>query len=97
MATFLPFIKDQTAFAPEAVRTMSVAFDEVCQTLGVNGNERAREIIAVRVIELTQRGERDANRLRDRVLHEANGGGSSPRDPIASIKITRSWRALKQS
>ena len=73
MSTILPFQQDQSAFAPEPVQAMSVAFDEVCQALRLKDDERARETIATRIINLAQRGEHDANRLRDRVLREATG------------------------
>ena len=63
-------------FEPEATQAMSVAFDEVCQALKLNGDARAREAIAVRIIELARRGERDPNRLRERVLQDANGGAA---------------------
>ena len=80
-----PFLRDQTAFEPESTRAMSVAFEDVCRVLKLDGDARAREAIAVRIIELARRGERDPERLRDRVLREANGGktdtGSSPTRP----------------
>ena len=88
MPAILPFLPDQSAFAPEAVRVMSEALDEVCQGLGVNRDNRARETIAVRIIELAQRGQLDVSRLRDRVLREANGG-SEPADPV------QRWRAVR--
>lgn len=74
MATILPFLPAEPAFDPEALRVMSMAFDDVCRALELNGDSRAREIVAVRVIELARRGERDAGILRDRVLRDANGG-----------------------
>ena len=40
----------------------------------INGNATAREVIAIRIIELTKRGERDHTLLRDRLRAEANGG-----------------------
>ncbi len=50
---------------------MSAALEEVCRALNVNGDVKAKETLAVRIIELARRGERDAGRLRDRVLREA--------------------------
>jgi len=52
---------------------MSMALDDVCERLGVNGNIGAKEVLATRIIELTARGERRPTRLRDRLLKEANG------------------------
>ncbi len=75
MGAILPFLKDRAVFEPEITHAMSVAFDEVCQALNLTaGLEREREVIAVRIIELARRGEHDPQRLRDRLLHEANGG-----------------------
>jgi hypothetical protein len=76
MATIIPFLSGQSAFEPEVTHAMSVAFDEVCQALKVGGDARAREAIAVRIIELARCGERDFERLRDRLLRGANGGRS---------------------
>ena len=81
MSTILLFQRDQSAFAPESVQAMSVAFDEVCQALRLNNDFSAKETIAVRIIDLAREGEHDANHLRDRVLREANGG-SQPPEPI---------------
>jgi hypothetical protein len=53
---------------------MSMAYEDICEALHINGDARAREAIAVRVIELARRGERSPANLRDRVLGEANGG-----------------------
>jgi CO/xanthine dehydrogenase Mo-binding subunit len=61
-------------FEPEATNAMSMAFDEVCRALGIAVESvRERETIAVRIVELARRGERDAIRLRERVLREAAG------------------------
>lgn len=76
MANIIRFLRDQSAFGPEATHAMSVAFDEVCQALKVGDDTRAGEAIAVRIIELARCGERDSERLRDRVLWDANGGRS---------------------
>ena len=74
MATIIPFLQDD-AFDPDALRAMSTALEEVCRKLQVNGDQRAREVMAVRIIELARRGERDPERLSDRVLREA---GATP-------------------
>jgi hypothetical protein len=74
MPAILPFLKDQSVFDPEATHAMSVAFEDVCRALKLNGDARARETVALRIIELARRGERDPERLRARVLREANRG-----------------------
>ena len=72
MGAILPF--SAGAFEPNDIQAMSLAYDEVCSALHINGDIRARETIAERVIELARRGERSPTVLRDRVLAEAHGG-----------------------
>ena len=68
------FLKDHSAFDPRDIEAMSMALEDTCKALNVNGDARAREVIATRIIELARRGERSPTKLRDRVLAEANGG-----------------------
>jgi hypothetical protein len=64
------------AFDSDAVRAMSVAFDEICEELHLPQCARwEREIIATRVVELARRGLLDRRALRDRVLTEAEHRG----------------------
>jgi hypothetical protein len=77
MPSILPFLRDQSVFEPEVTQAMSVAFEEVCQALQLDGDVRARNVIAVRIIELARRGEHDPERLRESVLRDANGGRAS--------------------
>ena len=54
---------------------MSTAFDEACRALKLpDGAKRERETVAVRIIELARRGERNSERLCERVLREAGAG-----------------------
>jgi hypothetical protein len=77
MATIIPFLNG-SAFAPTDLTAMSKAFDDVCKALDVpNTDRRAREVVAVRIIELATRGERSPIRLRDTVLREANADGQT--------------------
>lgn len=72
MATILPFLREQSVFDPETIQTMSAALDKACRGLKLTDeNVREREVVAVRIIELARRGERDAARLCARVLKEA--------------------------
>jgi hypothetical protein len=75
MTTIIPFLQED-AFDPDALRAMSTALEEVSRTLQLDGDPRAREVIAVRIVELARRGERDPERLRDRVLQEAGAAPS---------------------
>jgi len=68
------FIPQNAVFEPTDIRAMSMALDDVCAALGLNGDVTARHVVASRIIELAQRGERSPTKLRDRLLAEANGG-----------------------
>jgi hypothetical protein len=70
MMKMMPFLQDD-AFGPDALRAMSTALEEVCRMLKVDRDQDAREVMAVRIIELARRGECDPQRLRSRVLREA--------------------------
>jgi hypothetical protein len=74
MATIAPFLQRDTVFGPKEITAMSMALDDVCKELEIPGDCTAREIIAIRIIELARRGERSPTKLRDRLLVEANGG-----------------------
>jgi hypothetical protein len=80
MATIIPFLQND-AFDPDALHAMSTALEEVCRKLQLHGDQRAREAMALRIIELARRGELDAERLSDRVLREA--GATLPALPPA--------------
>ena len=72
MASILPFLRtDKNVFDPKDVAAMSMALEDVCKVLNLNGDSSARETVAVRIIDLANAGERNPERLRDRVLHEA--------------------------
>jgi hypothetical protein len=56
----------QAVFEPEAITVMTTAFEETLRTLGlVDYTGLASEIVAKKIIELAQQGERDPIRLRD--------------------------------
>jgi hypothetical protein len=69
-----PSWKENPFFGPSDINAMSIALDEVCKALRLDGNAKAKEVVAIRIIELARRGERSPTRLRDRLLTEANGG-----------------------
>jgi hypothetical protein len=71
--SILPFI-DRSVFDPEAVHAMSVAFDDLCRAFELTEEDRVREIMASRIVELARLGERDADRLRDRIMRETGSG-----------------------
>jgi len=75
IGVFMPIRKhltDKTAFGPVAIEAMSKAFEEACIALQVYaGDEKGREIIATRIIDLARSGLIDPVALRDRVIAEA--------------------------
>jgi hypothetical protein len=65
-------LPEMTAFEPDALAAMVQAFEGACASLHVvDGDDRGREIIATRVIDLARGGVIDADALRDRVIAEA--------------------------
>jgi hypothetical protein len=57
------------AFEPEAIAVMTDAYTDVCKKLGLgDGDDPQADVVAKKVIEFAQRGERDPARLRDYVL-----------------------------
>jgi hypothetical protein len=57
------------AFEPAAIDAMSVAFEDVCRTLGLAElSDPLRDLVAKKVIEFAQRGERDPGRLKELTL-----------------------------
>jgi hypothetical protein len=71
MAIILPFVKDGV-FDDKDITAMSSALDDVCKILNLRDDSAAREVIAIRIIDLARAGERSPTRLRDRILHEAD-------------------------
>jgi hypothetical protein len=71
MGNIVPFLRERV-FDPQDIQAMSMALDEVCAALNLPaGDNQARRAIAERIIALAGRGERNAMKLRDRVLREA--------------------------
>ena len=65
-----PFLSGQ-AFDPETIDKMSEALKSVCNTLSLKvGDGAATRLVAQKIIELTQRGVRDAAALRTMTLKE---------------------------
>ncbi len=84
--TIMQYLQNESTFGPDDIKVMSRALEDACAALNINGDVRARQTIAIRVIELARRGERDQTRLRDVVIHEANGATA----PVASVAATMS-------
>jgi hypothetical protein len=65
-----PFLAGQP-FEPELIRQMSLALETVCAKLNLTlSDDPATRFVASKIIELAQRGVRDAPRLIDMALKE---------------------------
>jgi hypothetical protein len=65
-----PFLAGQP-FEPELIRQMSLALETVCAKLTLTlSDDPATRFVASKIIELAQRGVRDAPRLIDMALKE---------------------------
>ncbi len=66
----LPYLQGQ-AFDPDTVRAMGVAFEKVCQQLGiVDRHDAVTKIVARTVIDMARRGFRDEDGLTSAVMQE---------------------------
>ena len=65
-----PFLAGQP-FDPEVIAVMSTALESVCKALGLNiVDDPATRLVAQKIIELAQRGVRDAPALSEMTLKE---------------------------
>ena len=82
-------LPDNAVFDPNDINAMSMALDDVSKLLKLDGNAKAKEILAMRIIELARRGERSPKKLRDLLLKEANGGSgfSNDRAILAAMRV----------
>jgi hypothetical protein len=72
-------IPAEAAFEQDVIDAMSRAFDDVCDRLGIPETADApRGMVALRIVELACKGERDPKRLRDEALKSVAGLTSVP-------------------
>ena len=65
-----PFLASQ-AFEPEIIREMSLALENVCETLALRlADDANTRLVASKIIELAQRGVRDGPTLTTMTLKE---------------------------
>ena len=63
------------AFDPDQIRAMGAAFDHACQSLRLSDtNDPLTSIVAGKIVEAAQAGERDPTRLYDCVMRWAHAG-----------------------
>jgi hypothetical protein len=59
------------SFDPEDVTAVNKAYDLACQTLqNIGQPEVDREVIAIRILQAAESGERDTDKLCERAIHE---------------------------
>lgn len=64
-------LPETNTFEPDAITAMSTAFESACAALNVfAGDERGRETVATRIIDLARNGVIDAAALSNRVVAE---------------------------
>jgi hypothetical protein len=67
-AAILPFFKD-AAFDPGTTETMGRAFEQACTALQDSGQpDLVKEVIAKRIVQVAEPGERDPDKLCERAL-----------------------------
>jgi hypothetical protein len=71
----LNLIKLDRNYSPETIAVMTAAFDRVCQSVStrINGNDAAKQTLALIIIRHVDHGERDPIRLSDIALREWTG------------------------
>ena len=74
MSNIVELTAGNLAFDPQDIDAMSAALDAVCKLLNVRDNTTARELIALRIIELARCGQRSSAVLEERLLADAQGG-----------------------
>ena len=61
-------------FEPEAVISMAKAYEDALVALGLTDRQDPiTELVAKKIVEIAETGERDPTRLRDRALEEIRG------------------------
>ena len=77
-----PFLNGRR-FNQETLRILSVAFEQVCITLQIEGSaDDVRQAIANKVIELASAGERNPDILCERVLEDIRRPADELGDPL---------------
>jgi hypothetical protein len=67
-----PFLRNES-FDPEIITLMGVAFEKACSSISVP-DQSTRELVAKKIVELAQRGERDPIRMSEHALKELGIG-----------------------
>jgi hypothetical protein len=72
-------------FEPDETQALAIAFDAICRVMDLPVSATvAREVVAIRVIDLAREGLLDPTVLSNRVLHEAR----MARQPLPDSEMT---------
>jgi hypothetical protein len=63
MPTINNYIKQFSAFDPETIAVMGIAYDKALKSFPTSAPKDVREVIAARIINGARNGEQDSNRL----------------------------------
>jgi hypothetical protein len=90
-----PLLSDQP-FSPETKQTISLAFERVCGSLGLNvQDDPATRLVAEKIIALAKRDINDVETLRDMTLREfgkdTSAGGDSPLEVNSWATGMKNW------
>ena len=71
----LHLVQLDRTYSPETVAAMGAAFDRVCQSISneMNGNDAAKRTLALIILRLVDRGERDSAHLAEIAFQEWTG------------------------
>ena len=59
----------KSAFGPEEIRCMTTAYEDALRVLGlIDRNDPMTEILAKKIVEIAQTGERDPSRIRAKAV-----------------------------
>ncbi len=81
-----PFLGDNV-FGPQKIRAMSMALEDLCKILNVDGRAKSeREFLAQSIIVLARQGEHEAAALRDRILRDVAYGKGWPASLVRAAR-----------
>ena len=74
MSSVVELTAGNLAFGPQDIDAMSATLEAVCRMLNIADGTTARELVALRIIEIARGGDRSPAGLKERVLADAAGG-----------------------
>jgi hypothetical protein len=83
----MPLSLDSGVFDPEAIQALTTAYENACAALHADRQDPLTIIVAKKIIEHAQRGERDPIRLREKALSELQGN-PQPQPTVMLAKLS---------